>query len=351
MTDPARLPPLPTQLNRRVGLPASAQRPRIAVVGGGLAGLMAACTLQDHGLRVTLFDKSRGVGGRMATRRAAGLTFDHGAQYFTARDDGFRRLVGSWCECGLVAPWPSLVGVLEDGRTHEAEPVTLRYVAVPGMNALGKYLAADLEVVRDTAIMRLERAAGTWVLVDSSGGRTDGFDRVVVAAPAPQAVPLLRDVSDPLAAAAAGVVYAPAWAVMLVPDDPLPVAWDALRFRDGPLAWACHDGSKPGRHGNAWVLHATPTWSAAHREDAPDDVADTLVAAFRDRLGLDTGTLLHRDAHRWLYARVENPLRVGALWDAEAGVGACGDWCADARVEDACLSGQAVAARLLAAPG
>lgn len=71
--------------------------PRFAVVGAGLSGLMCARTLQDHGLDVTVFEKSRGLGGRMANRRAEpNLRFDHGAQYFTARDHNFALYVQAW---------------------------------------------------------------------------------------------------------------------------------------------------------------------------------------------------------------------------------------------------------------
>ena len=79
-------------------------RPRVAVIGAGISGLMCARTLLDHGIDVTVFEKGRGVGGRMATRRTDdGLQFDHGAQYFTVRDERFERYVDSWLQDGIVA--------------------------------------------------------------------------------------------------------------------------------------------------------------------------------------------------------------------------------------------------------
>jgi predicted NAD/FAD-dependent oxidoreductase len=55
-----------------------------------------------------------------------------------------------------------------------------------------------------------------------------------------------------------------------------------------------------------------------------------------------------RFAHRWRYARVDRPLGEEAWWDAARRIGACGDWCLDARVEAAFLSGRALAGRMLA---
>ncbi len=78
---------------------------RWAVIGGGMAGLAAARRLVGAGCEVRLVDKSRGVGGRMATRRAEGHQFDHGAQFFTARGDGFSREVEALVAAGGVAGW------------------------------------------------------------------------------------------------------------------------------------------------------------------------------------------------------------------------------------------------------
>ena len=79
--------------------------PRVAVIGAGLAGLICAERLIRQGWPVTVFDKGRGPGGRMATRRADDLRFDHGAQYFTARDQRFRDRVDAWVHDGVVALW------------------------------------------------------------------------------------------------------------------------------------------------------------------------------------------------------------------------------------------------------
>ena len=62
-----------------------------AIVGAGMAGIACARTLVQAGHRVTLFEKSAGIGGRMSTRRSQFGTFDHGAQYFTVRDARFAR--------------------------------------------------------------------------------------------------------------------------------------------------------------------------------------------------------------------------------------------------------------------
>ena len=61
----------------------------VVVIGAGIAGLIAAGELKRAGLHVLVLDKGRGVGGRIATRRIGGATFDHGAQFITQRNPRF----------------------------------------------------------------------------------------------------------------------------------------------------------------------------------------------------------------------------------------------------------------------
>ena len=148
-------------------------------------------------------------------------------------------------------------------------------------------------------------------------------------------------------AAAAAVPYASTWAAMLQVDAGKAPAFDGLFFDDGMLAWAGHNGSKPGRRGLTWVLHADPEWS----ESNLDSSADTVGAALSDRFCAATDTsptgVQLLSMHRWRYALAPAPLSVGAHWDHELGLGMCGDWCKGARIEDAFLSGQALAGRIL----
>ncbi|MEZ4444056.1 MAG: NAD(P)-binding protein [Polyangiaceae bacterium] len=138
----------------------------------GLSGCFAARTLADHGLAVTItvFEKSRGLGGRMATRRHESQgqpsSFDHGAQYFTVRDERFRRYVAVWQERSIVAPWEGRIAVLGgDGQRDEPRPLE-RFVGTPNMPAICHHLAVGCLVSDDHAIV----ACGDW----ASGARVEG---------------------------------------------------------------------------------------------------------------------------------------------------------------------------------
>jgi hypothetical protein len=320
---------------------------KIGVIGAGLAGLAAARTLQDQGHQVTLFEKSRGPGGRASTRRYGDVGYDHGAQYFTARDPAFRDAVATWLEAGVVAPWAARMATFIDDRIEHSPDERSRYVGVPGMNALGKYLASDLTVRRQTRVAPPEFEKGRWRLCNDNGAMLGVFDALIVAVPAPQAVDLLREPAPELAATAAMVDYAPMWAAMLDIGDDDAVAFDGLFVKQGPVGWAARNHAKPRRLGRTWVAHATADWTRAHLEIAAESAAEQLADALAELLGLNTDKVTPLGAHRWLYSLVEQPLDSGALWAPERQLAVCGDWCQGARIEGAYLSGIAAAGRLL----
>lgn len=325
--------------------------PRVGVIGAGLSGLILARTLKEAGYPVKVFDKGRTPAGRLSTRRTEAGGFDHGAQYFTARDERFRRYVDSWVQLGHVAEWKGRMGTAAEGRLspEPEQRSTVRYVGVPGMSALAEHLARSCDVHSGVVVRAVEREGAGWRLVAERGEVLGVFDAVVAAVPAPQAVPLLAG-APALAERAARANIEPCWAVMVTLEAPVPLEFDGLFIRSGGLSWAARDSSKPGRRpGERWVLHGSPAWTREHLEEPPEEVAPRLLAEFHQATGVE---LVAREAvaHRWRYALPSPPLEEGCLFDARLGLGACGDWCAGPRVEGAFLSGMALAGRLWTLP-
>jgi photolyase PhrII len=334
---------------KRVTVPAGGVARRVAVVGAGIAGLSAAGVLQDQGHEVTVFEKSRGLGGRSATRRHGGVGFDHGAQYFTTRSDAFRRAVDAWLERGVVAPGRPRGGQVHDGGIQASPDERERFVALPGMSGIGRVLGDGLEIRTGVRVAPPRREAGRWRLAGDDGAALGDFDALVVSAPAPQAAELLAATAPEPAARAAAVGFAPCWAAMLQFQHPVVAPYDALFFDAGPVRWAARNASKPGRHGETWVVHADADWTRGHLDDDRTAVADILCRTLCDLLDAPVDGVVHRDAHRWLYALADDTPPVGALWDPERSLAVCGDWCNGSRIEGAWLSGQAAAGRLLGA--
>jgi predicted NAD/FAD-dependent oxidoreductase len=325
---------------------------RAAVIGAGISGLACARELAAVGCSVRVFEKSRGPGGRTSTRREGELRFDHGAQYFTARDPRFRDQVRDWLGRGLVAEWPARFGVACDGPPDARSDGVERWVGVPGMNALCRSLAEDLDVVYRTRVERITRRDGRWRLAADDGTDLGGFDRVVVSAPPAQTAELVGGVSHAIATAASAVPMTPCWAVMATFEDALETPFDGVFVTSGPLSWAARDSSKPGRREapDRWVLHGSPEWSESKIEAAPEEVCTELLEALARIEGRPLEAS-HLRAHRWRYAQPTVPLPSSCLFDGLASIVACGDWCGGPRVEGAYLSGLAAAKGLLEGPG
>ncbi len=320
---------------------------RIAIVGAGMAGLSCADALSAVGCEVTLLDKGRGPGGRMSTRRLATplgeVAFDHGAQYFTARAPGFRAQVKAWEQRGVVARWPL--------------PAPDAWVGTPGMNAVIKAMAGRHDVRWQIPVDRIEWRGGKrgegWRL-DAGKVSFTGFDGVVLAVPAEQALPFLSLHDFAMAREVMLARSQPCWTAMFAFADRVPGTVDMLRDA-GPIGWAARSNAKPGRSGvEGWVVQARADWSMRHLEYPVGEIAallfDELAAALGEAMPeLAMPELIGTSAHRWRYA-MSAGLGLGSLWNAENGLGVCGDWLLGPRIECAWLSGQELARQILDVP-
>ena len=320
---------------------------RIGIVGAGLSGLACAGVLAGAGAGVTIFERARGAGGRMSTRRTPHGPFDHGAQYFTAREPAFREAVLGWREAGVIAPWEGRIERVGEGEGPEASPGE-RFVGVPGMSALLRHLASGLTVRFETTIAAIERGPeGLW-LRGGDGVAHGPFDRAVVAVPGPQAVPLLQ-ASPAIAGRVATARLAPCWTLLAEFPSRLDTPLDGVFFVGADVVWAARDSSKPGRPaGERWIVHGHWGWSAEHEDDAPAAVGEALLRAFFGALKLAPSAPTFLATHLWRHALPVAPLEVDHVYDPAVGLGACGDWCGCPRVEGAWLSGVALGRRMLA---
>lgn len=299
-------------------------RPRIVIVGAGMAGLACARSLATAGLNPRLFDKGRAPGGRVATRRVDTATFDHGCPGVEA----------NLALPGLI-PWP-----------ESGEPL-LQAVASPTMRALADLLATGLRIDCGVTIAALVRHEGHWFAGKDDGSLEGPFDVAIVAVPAPQAIRLYGE-NSPHAHVTAVPIYDPCCTAMLAFDQRVD-APDVITPSLGPIARMIRDNAKPGHQPDGldrWVIHAEPGWSAAHLDASFEDIAAALLEAGRTHAALPDPVMAI--GHRWRYARVSRPLGVSCLWDAAAQFGGCGDWCLGPTVADAVASGRALAAAVLA---
>ncbi len=335
---------------------------RVAIIGAGLAGLVCARRLHDAGWPAVVFEKSRGPGGRMSTRRLPDRNnwqCDHGAQYFTATHPEFLAQTGQWLDAGVVAPWRAKLHVFGP-HNHSHKPSPERYVGMPRMTSPARELATGLNVLYNARVTAARRAPEGWYVQSACGPASGPFDWLILAIPAQQAEDLLHTlgdtlVSDSLLTACRQFPLKPCWALMAELTSPLDVAFDAAFVNHDPasshahvLSWMARDSSKPGRPGSeSWLLHASAAWSLEHLETNSQRVAAAMLEAWAHLLGEPPG-VLHWQLHRWRFARQSDATAgPGCVMDAQVQMGLCGDWLQGGRVEGAWLSGQQLAQQLL----
>jgi renalase len=310
---------------------------RVAVVGAGIAGLAAARTLQAHRHDVRVFERAAVAGGRCATKIITAIelprglsgevAFDHGAQYFTVRDDRLSELAAEWHRDRVIGKWTGRIVSFDGEGWEDIKDGTSRYVGTPGMASIAAAMADGVSIEYGRTIRSAEE------LLDS-------FDRVVIAIPPAQAMTLVAAYPE-LTKKLSTISMQSCWAVMAAFEERVGARFDAAFINGSALSWIARNTSKPKRNYkiDAWVLHASTSWSDAHIDDRPEDVGAFLMEAFDDLIATGLPRAFYATVHRWKYATADPPLGVGAISAPDDRIIFCGDWCGGSRIEDAYLSG------------
>ncbi|MCH9764970.1 MAG: FAD-dependent oxidoreductase [Alphaproteobacteria bacterium] len=307
---------------------------RVAVIGAGLSGLSCARILRQAGCYVDIYERDRIIGGRMATARLGMATFDHGAQYLTARSAIFRAYLEELEGMGYVARW--------DPRSHDGNGGQLSqwYVGTPGMSMIVRPLAESVRIHTNRTAHTLE-SVGESVRIWFDDQTSEGpYAAVAVAVPAP-AARLLLGRMERLADAIAPVRMSPCWALMVRFDDVTMPEQDVFSDMSDVIRWIARNNSKPNRsaRGETIVVHASPNWSREAEDAEPDDVAEEIWGEVCQILGLPPVRPKTLSAHLWKNGLVDESLGETCVFSSEWNVGVTGDWCIGRLGEHAFESG------------
>ncbi len=338
----------------------------VAVVGAGIAGLTAATTLAATGRRVVVLEKSRGVGGRMATRRVGEAVCDHGAQQFSVTGRAFGNLVTAAETAGVVDSWCQLFPTAATAAGPVTAPLDeaghARWRGTRGMTSLPKYLVAALPtpVRTQTRVEAISIDAGRVRLTDEQGQHVVAA-AAIVTAPVPQALDLFTagGLTPPLVDEAtwetlAAIRYEPCFSLMLVLKRPsLLPAPGGLAVNSGPVAWLTDNQQKGISSVPSLTIQARGDFSRDHFDDDPEEVTGQLIDLARPWIDGDPAAVVVASSlQRWKFAFPENPLKAPLVaLSQQPPIVCCGDSFGGGLVEAAASSGLAVARWLERLPG
>ncbi len=319
---------------------------RIAIIGAGIAGLSAARLLQEHH-HVTLFDKSRGVSGRMATRREDPYQFDHGAQFFTVRDPAFRKLIHDAETAGVVTEWQTGIHQLSHAGLSVKGQSDGWFVAQPTMTALAKYLATDLALNLASEISTTEYRDNAWYLTDTQQQTYGPFDWLISAIPHRQFMWLFANTFEKWKALSK-VRMSGCFSLMIGGSDIPEPDFAIARVTGSPINLVVNNARKPNRPADTSIMvHSSNDWAERHIDDELEAVQSQLLSELEQLMDVDYGSADHIAVHRWRYALVEKPYKKPFYQHPTLPLFACGDWCIGPRVECAFLSGRSLAQHIL----
>ena len=325
---------------------------KIAIIGAGVSGLVAARELINRGYEVKVFEKSQGLGGRASTRRLPWANIDLGVQYFTATNPLFQRDVSRWAKRQQVAQWCFTPRVY-DGTTLKKSPDNQqRWVGTSAMRVLSHDIGADVDVVLGQHIQRLEHSTLGWRLV-SANGPFEYFDWVVSTLPFEQAQPLISPHSSMLDAILPP--HRSVWALALATQGLVPASLQGVFSKDS-VRWLSRASLKPGFKRNsdaqfddAWVLHFEESWSEIKGRGIthPELLAhgSRWLNKMLTSAGIAPVSIRASYSHFWRYAQMASPISTtpNPFVDNAKRIAAIGAWCASGRYEDGFLIGHTIA--------
>ena len=301
----------------------------VIIIGAGIAGLSAARYLHDRGQSVLVLDKGRRIGGRCATKRIDGFTFNHGAQFFTTKEADFTTLAQEAEKEGALTKWSF-------GHDRPC------YIGAPTMRDLPQWLASGFAIEQSVKITSISQDEGLYHLLDETGNLYHAH-RLILTPPAPQTATLLEELSPLLANTANEALYDPCWTVMVGLHNPCEVVNLPLRDRP-PIGWASAEDTRlPSDPSSvikpAVTIQADPDTSRHYLNDKAEDMCRLLISAFEEATDQKLDIAL-QTAHRWLYARVARAAdETSAFCDHNHHLAIAGDWFGKARLETAFHSG------------
>jgi renalase len=321
----------------------------IAIIGAGISGLILAEELKSIA-NIKIFEKARGVGGRMSSRSFEDFTFDFGAQFFTAKSLEFKNYIAPLIEQKIVEKWQANFVEIDGNKityNRQWNSENQHYVASPKMNSLAKYLAKklenDVEIILQKKISKIKKIKKIISLFDEDENLCGKFDLVILTIPSDQAIEILPK-NFGFFEMLKDKKMSPCFAVMLGLKSKPILDWDCAYLKNSKLSWIAFESSKPSRSNTeSLTLLSRNSWASENLERDLQEIKNELIAEFEYATNSKITDILHSDIHRWKYANIEKQKGEKFIYDEKNSIALASDYFIQGRIECAFQSSMALA--------
>lgn len=323
-------------------------RQKIAIIGAGISGIILAQELNKF-YDVEIFEKSRGVGGRISTRRDGDFTFDHGAQTFCIRTKIFADFLAPLIKASIVAPWQGrCVTISQSGKITPRILKEEHFTANPTMNNLCKHLAQGLDIKTSTQVATISKNQNKWHLQDDKNSNLGEFDFLISTAPPVQTLKLLENfLSSPNLIESA--LMHPCFALMIGFNKKINLDWIFAKVENSPIKLISVNSSKAGRSHDlsTFVIHSKSNWATKNIARNIAEIQQELLAQFEKLTKINCKDATYIQTHLWRYALVKSSSGKKIFCDFNLNLAATGDWSCGSRIEDVFLSAKNLSKKII----
>ena len=305
----------------------------IIIIGSGIAGLSAANYLSSKNFNVTVLDKGKYPGGRISTRRGEDFIFNHGAQFFTAKSNEFKKICNRAVNDNVLVNWV-------DSKTN-------RFIGNPDMREFSLWLSQNLTIFQENVVERLDYNEQFIVNTNKKKFTCDGL---IITAPSSQTASLIKNLDETFHELIEKVEYFPCWCVMLSLRD---MSLKNFYIDEKSIFnWIVSENNKIKNqlNHNCLTIHTNERFSVENLDETKEVALDKIVQEFTKIYQVKTQDIIYKNIHRWRYAKVKKPFpQEENKISKKIPFGIAGDWCPPSqdkhyngngqRVEDAYLSG------------
>tara|TARA_Y100000590_G_scaffold470732_1_gene668942 strand:+ start:6812 stop:7795 length:984 start_codon:yes stop_codon:yes gene_type:complete len=320
----------------------------VAIIGAGISGLSLANKINNIS-NVTVFEKSRGLGGRVATRRVGNFSFDHGAQFFKAKSSEFNEYIEPMIEKGIIDIWKARFIEIDHGKVTNSRiwgEESANYIGIPSMSAIGKFMSEGLNIKLSEKIEKIQRNS-KWELFTAENETKGQYDWIISTIPPKQTIELIPNIKNIYSNIESHKMLA-CYSLMLGFDKAIDIDFDAALVKGKDISWISVNSSKPGRGDQYTILaHSTNKWASENIERDRDWVKEYLCGELSKIIDRDISNASYIGLQGWRYANIGKQKGENFYINKEENIALCGDWFIQGRIESAYLSSSRLANKLI----